>query len=464
MKPFKYLFVDDRWIASTYAVHRQIGSFAKDPANPVLVPDRPWEGNGVYCFGTCLEEDRLRLWYQVYVFNDPNVDTRYRTAVGYAESDDGKLWQKPAVGIEHPVLGPTNLVALSSGRSHLCSPAVVRDAYDPDPRRRYKMLYFDSMHEDDLSKQGSPFPKCPDVPGWRGLEGEGLFTLTSPDGIVWHRKPQPIDGSPCDASSLALLDDGRFLATFKTSVRDDRHFRVVAESISRDFEAWSEARIVLEPDWHDPPGTEFYGMTAFEYHGNRLGFLWIYHNTPDDKHMDVQLVSWTAQEGWQRTAARETILTIGERGSWDGGSVVTATSPLVGPRADPSALWLFYGGGNVRHDDSRYRRDAIGLARLRIDGFAAMVSSYFPGVLTTNPLVPNAGGLRINANTRHGSLMVTVRDNRSSRLLGQSRPIVGRDDTMLQVEWASPWTWEPGATITLEFALHQATLYSFWFE
>jgi hypothetical protein len=460
----KYLFVDDRWIASAYAVHRRVGCFAKDYANPILVPDQRWEGNGIYCFGTCLEEDRYKLWYQVYVFNDQSVDTRYRTAVGYAESLDGKHWLKPLVGMEHPAHGLTNLVSLSSGRSHLCSPTVVRDDSDPDKQRRYKMLYFDSMRVDELAQLGSPFLKCPDVPGWRGLEGEGLFTLTSPDGIHWQRRAQPIIGSPCDASSLTCLDNGSFLATFKTSIREDRHFRVVAESTSRDFETWSEPCVVLEPDWRDPPGTEFYGMTAFDYCGNRLGFLWVYHNAPDDKHMDVQLVSWTAQAGWQRAADRGTILRTGERGSWDGGSVVTASSPVVGPRVDPDNLWLYYGGGNVRHDDSRYRRNAIGLGYLRRDGFASMVATHFPGTLRTRPLAPAARKLWINADTRHGTIMVTVFDAKSYQPVGQSRTIVGKDETALSFDWESPWQSESDDMIVLEFSLKQAALYSFWFE
>jgi hypothetical protein len=462
MALYKYLFTDDSWIAGTYAVHRRVGSFAKDHASPLLVADRPWEGSSVYCYGTCLVEDRhYRLWYQVY--NNKAADLRFRSAVAYAESTDGRQWEKPLVGAIHPEFGPTNLVALSTGRSSLYSPSVVRDDTDPDPARRYKMMIWDAMSEEDLARYGSPFPKCADVPGWCGIEGEGLFTLVSPDGIVWERHTTPIVGSPSDASVLCQLADRSFLATFKTSARDDRHFRVIAESGSDDFSSWSEPRVVLESDWRDATGTEFYGLAAFEYFGNRLGFLWIYHNAPDDKRMDVQLASWTAEAGWQRAADRQTILATGDRGQWDAGSVITASAPVIMPPHDPNRLWLFYAGSTVRHDDARYRRNEIGLATMRLDGFASMEAGYFPGTLGTCALMPLGGRLFLNVVAPHGELSITVLDASDQNPIARSLPMQGPDATALPVMWENAFLFSQDKPVILEFSLHRASLFSFWF-
>jgi hypothetical protein len=460
--PFKFLFVDDRWIKSTYAVHRRIASFEKDFRNPVLVPDKPWEGQSIYCYGTCLEEAGLfRLWYQV--FNEKADNPRYRSAVGYAESRDGLAWSKPLVGEVHDEYGSTNLVCLASGRSHLYSPAVIRDETDPEPRRRYKLLFFDSMAADDLARLGSPFLRCPDVPGWRGIDGEGLFAATSPDGIRWTRRPQPVIGTPSDASSLTQLGDGGFLATVKTSTRNDRHFRVIAESMSTDFGSWSGPRTVLEPDWRDPTGTEFYGLAAFEYWGNRLGLLWVYHNAPDDKRMDVQLAIWTSESSWQRAADRQTVLHAGGRGDWDAGGVCTASAPIVAPAIDPDHIWLFHGGVNVRHDDGRYRKDGIGLARLRLDGFAALEAGIFPGTVRTAPFWPEADSLCVNLAARHGRFSVTILDASSGRAIAGSNVIAGMDATALAVLWENTFPPLRGRQIVLEFSLHRASLYAFWF-
>ncbi|HEY6897934.1 MAG TPA: hypothetical protein VI279_11780 [Rhodocyclaceae bacterium] len=454
----KYLFVDDRWIAETHAVHRRPGRFEKHPLNPLLVADQPWEGDCIYCFGTCLEEGgRFRLWYQVY--DSKAEDPRFRTAVGYAESTDGLHWEKPRVGVTHPRFGATNLVVLSSGVAHLYAPSVIRDDEDPDPARRYKMMLWDAMSTEDLARHGSPFPKCDDVPGWRGIDGEGLFVLTSSDGIAWRREPRPAIGSPSDASAFCRLADGSYLAAFKTSERSDHHFRVVAESTSADFAHWSAPRTVLQPDWRDPIGTEFYGMAPFDYCGNRLGLLWIYHNVPDDKRMDVQLSVWTAIDGWQRAADRATMLATGVRGEWDAGLVVTASSLQVSPPGDEGGIWLFYGGGNVRHDDSRYRRNGIGLARMRLDGFFGMEAGHFTGSLTLRPmLVPN-GDLRLNLSARHGRCKISIHSTGDHRLLARSHVIAGCDDVSVVPTWdlMAADSWNEVVIVVIE--LQQAVLY-----
>lgn len=459
--PHKHLFFDDRWIARSYAVHRRICAFEKLPDNPILTPEHPWEGASIYCFGSCIEEHgRFRLWYQVY--DAQAMDTRFRTAVGYAESLDGIHWEKPLIGAKHPTHGQTNLVVLSSGRSHLYSPSVVRDDDDQDPAARYKMLLWDAMDEDALSRYGTSFETCADLPGWRGVAGEGLFLLNSADGIRWTRQSRPVFGSPSDAAAMCRTDQGEFIATFKISVRDDRHFRVVAESTSPDFRNWTSPQVVLEPDWLDPIGTELYGMASFDYFGNRLGLLWMYHNSPDNKTMDVQLAAWQVGTGWQRAGDRQPILATGGRGAWDAGLVVTSSAPVIAPGPEPDALWLYYGGGNVRHDDSRYRRNGIGLARMRLDGFAAMESCHFPGRLVSRPVIPTGPLLHLNLAARHGEVTVIVRDFESDQVLASSKPLRDIDAVDVVVVWQHG-EWSSGRAVTLEFALCNAALYAFWF-
>lgn len=459
--PFKHLFVDDRWIAATYGVHRRIGKFEKHPSNPLLEPNKPWEGNSIYCFGTAIDEgDRLRLWYQVY--NEAEEDPRFRSAVGYAESADGAVWNKPLVGAVHPRFGTTNLVVLCQGAATLFAPSVVRDDADPDPARRFKMMVWDAMATESLATLGSPFPTCPTVPGWRGIPGEGLFVMTSPDGIRWSQKPQPVIGTPSDAAAMTRLTDGRFLAAFKTSIREDRHFRVIAESESTDFEFWTEPRVVLEPDWRDPPGTEFYGLSPFEYFGNRLGLLWVYHNSPDDKRMDVQLVAWQADTGWHRAADRMSLLDTGPRGAWDAGSVIPSSTPLWTNRVS-IGIWLLYGGFNVRHDDSRYSRVCIGQGILPLDGFTAMEAGHFPGTLLTRPVTAR-GGLRINGDARHGTIRARFRSPGSGAIIAESTVFMGESSLSKRVDCPSASSLAGDGRVQIEFLLHRAALYAFWFE
>lgn len=458
----KYLFVDDSLIDRSHAVHRAVGQPQKHPGNPLLKADVPWE-QGLKLYGSVLHDGgRYRMWYQMLHFWHA-ASPRFATGVGYAESRDGLRWKKPRCGVTHPVHGPTNLVMLSAGRAHLCSPSVVRDDTDPDPARRYKMMFYDTMSAEHLEAFGSPFPPDASVPGWRAVPGEGMFVCTSPDGLHWQRPVFPAFPGPNDVAALSQLADGRLLAAYKTSNCPDRHFRVIETAESRDGARWRRHGIVLEPDWRDPPGTEFYGMSAFEYFGNLLGLVCVYHNSPDNKSLDIQLAAGEEVGRWARAAERGVLLPTGPRGSWDGGGIYVASAPLVSPPKAPDEIRLYYSGISARHDDMRYKEWSIGLATLRLDGFAAMRAGYFTGWLKTRPVNATGPRIRVNADCRHGSLALLVLDPRDGRVLARAPALVRQDNVALQPALEIP---EPfaGREVVLAFEMQKCDLYSFWFE
>lgn len=465
----KYLFVDDRWIASTHAVHRKVPQAVKDTKNPLLVADRPWEG-GLNCFGTVLEDAgtgpgmRYRMWYQIYA-RGRYPDIRFDAGLGYAESADGRIWRKPHVGLATPAGEPSNIVLAGRGRGQFLSAAVLRDP-DALPDGRYKLLHWDAMSAADLAAHGDPFPLPEPKAGWQPLAGEGLFTAQSADGLAWRPcHPQPIAGGEVDACAMSRQADGVFAAYFKAGARPERHFRVVARSRSRDFRHWDPPEVILRPDWHDPEGTEFYGMSGFDYFGTRLGLLWVYRNSPDDKRVEVELAAECPNGSWHRAADRRTILPVGGSGAWDAGCIYPASAPVVSPAADPDGLWLYYGGVNVRHDDGRFRENAIGRARLRLDGFAALAAGHLAGELATVPLAElgeRAGaGLRVNLHAPRGSLQAVMLDADSGAVLAESATLSGCDATDQPVELSAPPP--DGGPRRLLFRLHKAALYSFRF-
>ena len=101
---FKHLFIDDTWIAETQSVHRRVGVPAKHPANPLIVPEYPWEEGGICLYGSVLDDGGIfRMWYQVYgrggaAGKGRETDPAFTGAVAYAESDDGVHWNRPALG------------------------------------------------------------------------------------------------------------------------------------------------------------------------------------------------------------------------------------------------------------------------------------------------------------------------------------------------------------------------------
>lgn len=411
----KHLAVDDSWIAESCGIYRRVHPFRKHPANPVLRADQPWEQE-VYTYGTMMHDrGRFRAWYQI-LNRDRRFESRLVTAVGYAESRDGIVWTKPLVGETVTPFGRTNIVMLASGRSDLCSPSVVR-LPQPGGRARYGMLFFDAMKGEDIIAHGAPFPSPPDVEGWRSIGGEGLFYCTSRDGIAWRRPAKPVIGGPSDTACLALKPDGSLLAVFKTSRHPARHFRIIGAAESSDGETWSKPRIVLEPDWRDEPGTEFYGMSPILYDGTWLGLLWIYHNTPDDKRLDVQLAIPERADRpggpWKRALERRTILETGERGDWDAGRVYPSSTILRGaPGQPPGEMWLYYAGATTRHDDRRYVRRHVGLATMRIDGFASLDTDHRGGWLETAPTMPLGHEIQVNLDAYNGALRILARPHR----------------------------------------------------
>jgi hypothetical protein len=457
----KYLFVDDRWIAHTHAVHRSVGKPWKYPGNPLIVADRPWEG-GLKLYGTVLRDNgRLRMWYQMVNFAER--DLRFATGVGYAESRDGLKWTKPAKGIVHPVHGRTNLLMTSHGRSHLCSPSVVRDDTDPDPQRRYKLIFFDAMSADDLATLGSPFPVSRTVPGWRGVEGEGMFVCTSRDGLRWSRPAQPAFAGPNDVASVSQLSDGRLYAAYKTSLRHDRHFRVIEGAESWDGLHWQSHGPVLEPDWHDPHGTEFYGMSPFEYHDNLLGLICVYQNSPDDKSLDIQLATSHDGATWNRAADRAVFLPRGGRGEWDAGGLYVASTPVLPEPGTTDPILLYYSAISARHDDMRYKEWSVGVAALRQDGWASLDTGYFVGEVLTHPVLATTNRLYINADCRHGWLRVHLMDAESAQVLASSQTLKETDVVSRQLIWKQKKAFA-GKLVRLVVEMRRASFYSFWFE
>ena len=87
-------------LAQTENVWRSVHHPARHEANPVLIPDRPWEGYLVLQPGTVIwdEEDGcFKMWYNAQPSRDrPDAEKN----LCYATSSDGANWDKPELGLE----------------------------------------------------------------------------------------------------------------------------------------------------------------------------------------------------------------------------------------------------------------------------------------------------------------------------------------------------------------------------
>ena len=112
---------------------------------PVLTPD--WgnlsapDSMAAHFYGTVLHDaGKFRMWYYAVSYRKGAPGDLWQGPVCYAESEDGLHWIKPNLG-QVEINGSTdnNGVKLSDEATQ-CA-AVVIDEEDPNPERRYKMVY-----------------------------------------------------------------------------------------------------------------------------------------------------------------------------------------------------------------------------------------------------------------------------------------------------------------------------------
>ncbi len=444
------LLVDDVGIAEKVNVSRVYHAFEKSPSNPVLLPEKPWEGGTVYVYGTVLPAETgagYRMWYHSWAGGE------YHNL--YAESVDGLHWKKPNLGLVEFGGGRDNNILLRRTKEDH-NPQVIHTPWESAPERRYKLMNWD-------------YGRTPPV-----NVVSGYYGATSADGIHWTDAPKnPVLTDPVgDVGNFtwdAIAD--RYIGYPKqfAEVRGFRR-RCVGFSETRNFESWPAQTLVLEPDefddrWATGPveHTDFYGLCAFPYESMYIGFLWVFRITAkgDDGPIFVELVTSRDGKNWTRQEAPRTpILPLGPEGTWDDGMLFTTNHPLV----EGDTIKLYYGGFDGTHKDDNAKA-AIGFAMLRKDGFASLDAGAEEGRITTTTLRNTGGALAVNHAARGGSLRVEVLDEQGAVIDGYSRedclPLTG-DSTSETLRWKSKAILPAKPeTIQLRFILQNASLYSY---
>ena len=62
------LFVDDHHVGEIHQLTRNLNRPQKHPSNPILKPERPWEGKGIWSKNATLwdsDAEEFRMWYAV---------------------------------------------------------------------------------------------------------------------------------------------------------------------------------------------------------------------------------------------------------------------------------------------------------------------------------------------------------------------------------------------------------------
>jgi hypothetical protein len=384
----------------------------KHPRNPVLRKVKPWE-NDRGTWGSVVydeEEKTLKAWYggrsgRQKEFRPGSLSEC--SVLCYATSADGVHWDRPALGL-HEVMGTRqNNVVIGddhhNGLGHWES--TLKDPLETDPRRRYKALGWSSYD-------------------WDGPQS-GIYSMTSPDGLHWTHTPEPVfhyhprkgskDLGPVGDAQSLMIDTLR-----KRYVAFLRSLPHRSLSISEDFVTWTPPRVCLKARPGEVSNT-IYNHMGFVYGDRYLGFLTYFLRDPKDPLLTVRLLTSRDGETWHRPDTGRPLIDVGGVGEWDRFLVMLTGAPpvRVGDR-----LYLYYRGLANRHrpyegkDEAFRQGGGLGLATLRVDGFASLNASYDGGRITTKPFRTHGRQLRVNAKADCGRLRVEVLD-------GNGQPIPG---------------------------------------
>ncbi len=455
----RQLFVDDFLIDESW-LSRAFHQPVKYQGNPVLFPETRYELNEQMapttipkCGGVWYDgEARLfKMWYMA----------SYLGVMAYAISDDGIHWQRPILD----VVPDSNLILPPD--FHPDSGTVWLDKDTDDPAQRYKMM----IREPNIPDTGPHFP--------------GKMMVSS-DGIHWSG---PIETGPMDDRSTMFYNPFRkkWVQSIRAWLpRQRRRCRLYWEN--DDFlesGKWQKGEPVYwtGADCMDHAGDappELYNLDAVAYESLMVGFYQILKGPPNNighklgQPKLTELVLATSRDGfhWHRPDRRSFIGARRESGSWEYGYVESTGGVML---VVGDELWFYYSayaGDPERITDDwkcngMYGNGAVGLAKLRRDGFASL-QARFPGAwMTTRPLHFNGSRLFVNAATAGANLLVECLDEEHHVIPGFSKEeCLGYNGNSACAEIS----WENGACfgqlankpVRLRFWLDRGDLYSFW--
>jgi hypothetical protein len=460
------LFLDDYRIASAHDVGRVVHPATKQP-RPVLGPDKPWESS-TYIYGSVYKIGKVyRMWYTA-----TNASGYF---LCYAESRDGLHWDKPLGR------GDYGYGDLTAAQTNIVMPGGGTVAYNPSAPadRRYALLNFQTGVVNDTL---------------------GYYAWFSPDGYHWTRgqtAPVLLDG---DVSNVIWdSSSGKYIATIKkrmfTSRTPGTYERSAFISTSADFLHWTTPQLAVSGDYADDGAAaavnglegQIYGMPVMRYESEYIGVPWVFLITDftsgvskgaGDGPVEPEIASSRDLLDWQRPV-RDPIITSGQPGSWDDGTIYTASDFIV----TRDQVQLYYGGFNTGHggaDVNDPDRDnqvgQTGLATWRRDGFVSLTNASTPGLgdpgqATTKPLEFTGSALHVNADVSHGgSLRVEVLDPATGQPLPgytaeDAVPVTG-DHLDTTVHWRHGKSLADlhGKQVQLRFDLVDVDLYSYWID
>lgn len=526
----KILFFDDEDVLFRSGTKRTINQLAKhdaDPSTPdvndALVKPGGWATTSKSLLSLCSvsfepnRNPRYQMWYQVdsSAVGFTGSDKAYDNVVAYAHSSDGVTWTKPDLHLQTGFLFPNasgpiadnNIVLLgvgsTTGKRAGCS--VLYDPADPNPLRRYKMVFSDWAA-----------PAAPEL-------GLGLQVAFSPDGVIWtkhiaedgwllpfahnHRNqvvPQAgqdayLPAGPRWAIPMTFLDNvnvfrdgasgkyviyGRMPIEGPTGKMNYKYGMGRSESV--DFIEWSAPRLVLAPDDGDlktadsDPSNDFdisfQDSPVFHYDGHYLCLNQLLDT--ETGTTEIELMSSRDGYAWNRLRRKDHAdvrflprgpVVNGVFKDFDSRYIYTSSSVVVGTH-----FRFYYGGyGN---------KTGIGFAHNTRDRLVGLKADWTwlkkgastkiepTGQVTLKPLdLGSFASMKLNvAIESGGSVKVELLDPLKYRVTGYTKDdcvAITTGSTAAEVSWGTnTLSALPDGEYLVRIHLYKATLYGCGFH
>ena len=364
----KQLFVDDYLIESLTNTKQVLNPGQKPDDNPVLRPERPWEGTVVQMGGALSrgafldqEEGIFKMFYECHTPRAEIVDGKALSVESperyscLANSEDGINWERPNLGlVDYDGSTDNNIVP-------------------PDKYLHY--LFYDE-HESNPDRRFKGFKRW----GLTDTPGMTLDLFYSPDALNWT----PYEGNPVVDTRPRYGRWGPTMFMGWDSIREvyavhmENAFhrrsaigkRLIGRAESPDLIHWTEPETILVPDDQDEPDTEFYAMPAITYESWYVGMLWVFQTTNVTHHPEIVF----SRDGvhYQRNYRQPFIQRGDRRVDFDSNSIYAGV-PIV--RGDQ--ICTFYHGINWRSPETMLELGdkaigAVGLAITPLDGFVSL--------------------------------------------------------------------------------------------
>ncbi|MDP6111408.1 MAG: hypothetical protein QGG53_06010 [Planctomycetota bacterium] len=369
----------------------------------------------------------------------------------YAFSGDGLNWEKPRLGLFELDGSKDNNMVHASGAT-----GVIKDLRDPDPARRYKLIFKSGARSTPEDRQKGRHRRL-----W-------MWMSYSPDGIHWTNDMEtemPLwRGAHGDTHNQVFWDEriGKYVIIFRLWNKDHKLVggedsrRIVGRMESDDCRSWSFPTEILSESDEENWKLQIHDMGVFPYADQYIGLLAMQPGGPPLSRTTE--LAWS-HDGlfWHRVCPGEQFLPTGpEEGRFGKTNAIPVHLPIV--EEDQIRFYYVADGG-------------LSLAVLRPDGFAgiAPVDTRLIGTVETRYLKCTDRNLHVNVDATNGSMRVSLishsRYDEEGRLeFDDCEPITG-DVVDGTVKWRGldDLSYLIDNPVRLVFELKGATLYSFRF-